>query len=71
MELASSCLNRQIYKFFRLQIELFEWCNKCLESTSFCTPPSTNAIDFDSLYDELMYKKQFISYHSNDCPLNQ
>jgi hypothetical protein len=71
MELAKCCLNRQIYKFFRLHEELLEWSNKCLVSNSFCTPPSTNAIDFDSLYDELMYKKQFHSNHSNDCPLNQ
>jgi hypothetical protein len=47
LELASLCLNRQIHKFFRLQEELLEWCNKCLEPNSFCTPPSTNAIDFD------------------------
>ena len=57
MELARSCLNRQIHIFFRLQEELLEWCNKCWTSKSFCTPPSTNAIDFESLYDELMYKK--------------
>jgi hypothetical protein len=37
MELAISCLNRQIYKFFRLQEELLEWCNNCLESNFFCT----------------------------------
>jgi len=28
----------------------------CFESKSFCTPPNTNAIDFDTLYYELIYK---------------
>ena len=27
---------------------------KCYESTSYCTPPDTNVIDFETLYDELM-----------------
>jgi hypothetical protein len=58
MELSSSNLDRQIHKFFRLQEEMLEWSNKCLVSKSFCIPPSTNAVDFESLYDELMYKKQ-------------
>ena len=56
MELASSCLNRRIIKFGRLQDELVEWRDKCLESKSFCEPPNTNAIDFESLYDELCFK---------------
>jgi hypothetical protein len=55
MDLASSCLNRQIHKFFRLQEELLEWSNKCLVSKSFCILPFTNAVDFESLYDELVY----------------
>jgi hypothetical protein len=61
MDLASSCLDKQIHKFFRLKEELVEWCNNCFETKSFCTPPSTNAIVFESLYDELMYKKHIFS----------
>jgi hypothetical protein len=59
MDLASSCMDRQIHEFYRQQVELVECCNKCFENKSFCTPPSINAIDFESLYDELMYKTQF------------
>ena len=33
--------------------ELVEWRGKCVESKCFCTPPNTNAIDFDVLWDEL------------------
>ena len=54
--LASSCLDRRIIRFDRLQDELLEWRNKCLESKSFCNPPNTDAIDFESLYDELCYR---------------
>jgi hypothetical protein len=52
--LSSSCLDRRIIRFDRLQDELLEWRNKCLESKSFCNPP----IDFESLYDELCYRDQ-------------
>jgi hypothetical protein len=55
MDLASACIDRQVIKFGRLQDELVEWCNKCFETKSFCTPPNTNAIDFEKLYDELGY----------------
>jgi hypothetical protein len=70
MDLASSCLDRQIHKFFRLQEELVGWCNKCVETKSFCIPPSTNAIDFETLYDKLMYKKHIFNFFDN-TRLNQ
>jgi len=53
MDLASACIDRQLIKFCRLQDELVEWRDKCVESKCFCTRPNTNAIDFDSLWDEL------------------
>jgi hypothetical protein len=59
MDLAGSCVNRQILELFRLHDELLEWRNKCIESKSFCTSPETNAIDFETLYDEIMFK----TYH--------
>ena len=43
---------QQILKFFRLQDELVEWRIKCFEYVLFCA----NAIEFDALYNELMYK---------------
>jgi hypothetical protein len=56
MELANSCIYRQIFKFCRLYDDLIHWKNKCFESKFFCTPPETNAVDFETLYDKLMYK---------------
>ena len=56
MDLASACIDRQMIKFYRLQNELVEWCNKCVEFRFFCTPPNTNAVDFETLYDELGYR---------------
>jgi hypothetical protein len=50
IDLASFCRDRQVIKFFRLQDELVGWRNKCFESKFFCTPPNTNAIDLDILY---------------------
>jgi hypothetical protein len=55
IELASSCVDRQVIKFCRLQDELVAWRNKCGESKSFADPPNTNAIDFETLYDELSH----------------
>jgi hypothetical protein len=40
-------------KLFKL-LDLITWWNKCLESKSFCTLPEANAIDFETLYDEIM-----------------
>jgi hypothetical protein len=59
MDLASGCIDREVIKFGRLQDELVEWRNKCFESKFFCTPPETNAIDFNTLWSELKYKKLF------------
>jgi len=56
LELASACVDRQVIKFFRLQDQLVEWRNKCVESKSFCIHPNTNAIDFETLYDELSFR---------------
>ena len=54
MELARTCMDRQILKLFRLHEDLIEWQKKCYESNSYCTPPDTNVIDFETLYDEIM-----------------
>jgi hypothetical protein len=61
MDLASACIDRQVIKFMRLQDELVEWREKCVESKSFSNPPNTNAIDFETLYDELGYKTNLFS----------
>jgi len=55
MDLVSGCINREVIKYGRLQDELLEWRNKCLQYKSFCTPPETNAIDFNILWNELKY----------------
>ncbi len=54
MELARTCMDRQILKLFRLHEDLIEWRKKCYESNSYCTPPDTNVIDFETLYDEIV-----------------
>ena len=56
MDLASACIDRQVIKSCRLQEEVVDWHNKCVESKSFAEPPNTNAIDFEKLYDELGYE---------------
>jgi len=56
MDLASACIDRQVTMFCRLQDEPVECRVKCDESKYFCTPPNTNAIDFDALWDELTHK---------------
>jgi hypothetical protein len=56
MELAGSCINRQILKLCKLHDDLIQWRSKCFQFNSFCTPPQTNAIDFETLYDEIMHK---------------
>jgi len=58
MDLASACIDRQLIKFCRLQDELGEWRDKCVQSKCFCTPPNTYTIDFDTSWDELTYKNQ-------------
>jgi hypothetical protein len=61
MDLASGCIDREVLKYDRLQDELLEWRNNCLESKSFCTPPDTNAVDFSTLWDELKFRNTSIS----------
>jgi hypothetical protein len=56
MELDSSCVDSQIMELFKLYDELIQRRNKCLETQSFSTPPNTSAFDFETLYDEIMYK---------------
>jgi len=56
MNLAGACIVRKVIMFCRLQDELEEWRYKCVESKCFCTPPKTNAIDVDALWDELTCK---------------
>jgi hypothetical protein len=55
MDLANSSLDRQTLKSFGLQEELVEWRIKCFDYKWFCA----NAIEFDTLYNELMYKPSF------------
>jgi len=55
LDLASSSFDRQTLKSFRLQDELVEWRINCFEYKLFCA----NAIEFDTLYNELMYKPSF------------
>ena len=54
MELASTCIDKQILKLFRQHDDMIEWRNKCYDSRSFCAPPDTNDMDFEILFDELM-----------------
>jgi len=61
LDLASACIDREVIKYSRLQEELAAWRNKRFESKSFCTPPDTNAIDFDTLWNELKYKNTSLS----------
>jgi len=56
MDLENFCIDRQVIKFCRLQDELVDWREKWFQCKSFCTPPNTNAIDLDTLYDELNYR---------------
>jgi hypothetical protein len=56
MQLPGPCIDRQILKICNLHDDPIQWRNKCFEFNSFCTPPQTNAIDFEILHDELMYK---------------
>jgi len=62
LDLASVCIDREVIKYGILEEELAEWRNKCFESKSFCTPPDINAIDFNTLWNELKYKNTSLSY---------
>jgi hypothetical protein len=45
MQLASACINRQLIRFRRLQNDIVQWWNKCLQERAFSTPPNPNGID--------------------------
>jgi len=62
VDLASACIDREEIKYGRLQDELIKWRNTCFESKSFSTPPYTNAIDYNTLWNELKYKNTSFSY---------
>ena len=66
MEIASACIDRQVIIFIRLQDDLVEWWNKCLQEKSFCTSPNAYCIDFDSLYGELSHKTCFFNKNNPD-----
>jgi hypothetical protein len=66
MDLASVCIDRQVIKFSRLHDELLEWISKCLHSETFCTTPNTNVIDFETLYDELVYRTNIFNLPYRD-----
>ena len=61
MNSASACVDNQLIKICRLQDDLFEWRCKCVESKCFCKRPNTNAIDFETLRDELTYKTSLVT----------
>ncbi len=54
LELARTCVDRQILKLFRLHEDLIVWRNEFYESNSHCTPSDRNIIDFETLYAEIM-----------------
>jgi len=56
LDLASACIDREVIKYGRHQEDLAEWRNKCFEFKSLCTPPDINAIDSNTLWNELKYK---------------
>jgi len=56
MNLASVCINRQVFKFCRLQEELVEWGNRWLQGKTYRAPPNTIAIDFLTLWSEVGYR---------------
>jgi hypothetical protein len=61
MDLASGCIDWEVIKYGRLEDVLSEWRNKCFQSKSFCTPPDTNAVDFNTLCNELKFTNTSIS----------
>ena len=66
MELASACINRQVIRFSRLQDNLLQWWNMCLQERAFSTPPDASGIDFDSLYDELSHRTSLFNKNNPD-----
>jgi NurA-like 5'-3' nuclease len=61
MDLESGCIDREVIKYGKLQDKLLEWRNKCFQSKSFRTPPETNTIDFNTLWNELNYENSCLS----------
>jgi len=38
----------------------------CLQGKSFCTPPNTNAIDFETFWNELVYRtRPFVQWYTD------
>jgi len=65
MDLPSACIDKQVIKFGKLQNQLVEWWNKFLPSNTFCTPPNTDVIDFDTLWNKLQYKTRYFGHWSH------
>ena len=66
LDLASSWIVRPILKSFSLQDELVASGIKCFEYKLFCA----SAIEFDTLYNELMFKPSFpllVYCYTNFC----
>ena len=62
MDLAIACIDRIVIKYGRLEDELLDWRNIFfIDSKSFCTHPDTNAIDFNTLWNEVKYKNMSLS----------
>jgi len=61
LDLTSACIDREVTKYGRYQEELAGWRNKCFESNFFSTPTDINAIDFNTLWNELKYKNTSLS----------
>jgi len=58
-----------VINFRRLQNEVVEWRVKCVQSKCFCTHSNTNAIDLDTLWDELTHKKVSYQINAYKCEL--
>jgi hypothetical protein len=65
-ELASVSINKQAIRFSRLQDDLLQLWNKCLQEKALSTPPNTNGINFDSLYDELSHRTSLFNKNNPD-----
>jgi hypothetical protein len=59
MDLASGCIDREVIKYCRLQNELSDWRN--VFNPNPFVPLQTNAVDFNTLWNELKYKNSSFS----------
>ena len=66
IELASACIDREAIRFSRLQDDLVEWRNKCLQGKSFCTLSNAYGSDFDSLYYKLSHRTSILNKNNPD-----